>query len=340
MKINTIHCFLVHPAKSVDTQPDIGGTTVPKSGKLYLMLESIFERAKEECSTEISFNHNMDGKQQNDCRDLLLDYIQKPHLPRGRKIALRLQAVTTNKSGLGLLFLMVGQENQHAKLVLSRFPADQGILAEERKDSLSVEFLEKVFMKSATSYKAVFFEDQVTTTGFWIGRAVDKQINNPSEIVARYWIRDFLASDLRTTAAAGTKRLAVALRDAISSLDDTVAKNEISAAVTLAPSLSGRTTTIDQFCDRFGLSPTTREAVRKAVRNDALMAETFQFDGTEFGRFIAYRLVELDNGATLSAESSQFDSVFSKEQTAKNDGRIRFATVGRVVDERLRKSKV
>jgi|SRR5581483_420070 len=166
MELKTIHCFLVHPAKHEESQPAIGGTAVPKRGQLFTMLNGIFEKAESDCRTDISFNHAADGKQQNGCRDLFLAYIKSHSIKDGRKIALRLQAVTTQKSGLGLLFLMLGHDDKRAKIVLSRFPADQGILAEERKDSLTVEFLEKVFMKSATAYKAACYIGKLTDADF------------------------------------------------------------------------------------------------------------------------------------------------------------------------------
>src|SRR5262245_51986031 len=114
------------------------------------MPRGIFDRSDVECDTEISFNHNAQGIQQNDSMDLLLSYVGSRTLANSRKIAARLQTMTTHKSGLGLLFLMYRNDGSDSKLVLSRFPADQGILAEESKDQLKVEFLEKVFMKSAT----------------------------------------------------------------------------------------------------------------------------------------------------------------------------------------------
>ena len=70
MQLQTIHCFLAHPGKHMPEQPTIGGTSVPKQGKLYSMLKNIYDTAESDCRTEISFNPTSDGKQQNDCRDL------------------------------------------------------------------------------------------------------------------------------------------------------------------------------------------------------------------------------------------------------------------------------
>jgi hypothetical protein len=235
---------------------------------------------------------------------------------------------------------MLGQETGKVRLVLSRFPADQGIAAEERKDSLNLEFLEKVFLKSATAYKAAVFSGKSDLAAVWVGRAVDKQINNPGDQIAHYWIRDFLASALRTTAAAGTKRLAIALRAAMLHLTDAEVKSEIAAAVTLVGSVAGKTLTGVQFCSQFGLSPDATEAIRSAFKDDQLMSESFKFDAEEFKRHIAFRSVELSNGAILTAEASRFENVFKQEPAGPADREVRITTQGRVVDERLRRAKV
>jgi hypothetical protein len=339
MKLNTIHCFLAHPAKGEDPQPSIGGTSVPMRGRLYYMLKGIFDRSDIDCSTEISFDHNALGLQQNDCRDLLLSFLASRTLNNGRKIALRLQGMTNHKSGLGLLFVMYGNDRKASKVVLSRFPADHGILAEESKDQLRVEFLEKVFMKSAKAYKAAAYEWDGTPTGMWIGRAVDRQINNPQQELAHYWIRAFLASELRTTSAQGTRRLAVALRTAINQLEDAQAKAELTAAVTLARGLNRQTTSGANFLTHFGLSDGAKAAVTDAVGHDSLLNENFQFDAAEFEKHAAFRSMELSNGGILSAEAARFDQVFHQERVDGSNNEIRVTTQGQIVDERLRKVK-
>lgn len=323
----------------MNEQPTIGGASVPTRGQLFRMLSGIFDNSEKDCRIEINFNHNSDGNQQNDCRDLLLAYIKSHRVEDGRAIATRLQGVTTQKSGLGLLFLILAGDGQQAKLVLSRFPADQGILAEERNDRLTVEFLEKVFMKSATAYKAAIYSGKVSDTAFWKGRAVDKQINIPGDHLANYWIRHFLASDFQTTAAAGSRRLALALRDAMHSSTDQKVKMEIAAAVTLSAGLAGRTISAQEFCQHFRFSGRTTEAIKKIVKHDNLMAESFQFDPKEFAHHIAFRSVELDNGGVLTAEASRFDDVFQHELVAQDGKRVRYITEGEIIDQRLRKGR-
>ena len=52
MELQTIHCFLVHPAKREAEQPQIGGAIVPKQGKLFKMLNDVFEKAEKECAID------------------------------------------------------------------------------------------------------------------------------------------------------------------------------------------------------------------------------------------------------------------------------------------------
>ena len=149
MSIERIHSFLVHPAKHSDRQPDIGGAHIPHSGLLYKMLTGVFDRAPEECDIEIVFRPDENGQQKNECRDLMVAYAKQPTVPNGRLLVGRLQQVSTHRSGLGLLFLIKGKEGGNHRLVISRFPADQGVIAQENRQELSVEFIERIFMKSA-----------------------------------------------------------------------------------------------------------------------------------------------------------------------------------------------
>lgn len=186
MAIEQIHTYLVHPCKGDSKAPGLRGTEVSLEGRLFRLLDSIYSRADDECDIEISFNHRSDGSQQNPCRDLITTYLQGPTLLRGRSIATRLQSTTDRRSGLGLLFIIAGTEGRHHKVVISRFPTDIGILAEEGASRLTVKFLERVFMKSATSYKAAMYQDTSFLAGFWRGRAVDKQINSRISEVSNY----------------------------------------------------------------------------------------------------------------------------------------------------------
>jgi len=338
MPIEQVHSYLVHPAKNAEEQPNIGGTRIPRGGSLFRMLNGVFDRASEECNIDIVFRAGGGGEQQNECRDLLVSYVHQPTLVRGRLIASRLQVVSTHRSGLGLLFLMRGQVDGEQRLVISRFPADQGVIAEEKAERLSVEFVERVFMKSAKAYKSALYSSDAPERGFWDGRAVDLQISGPREL-SDYWIREFLLSELRTTGPAGTKRLAIALRHAIHTTEDLVLKHELICAANLMRGQEGRRLSARQLVGQLGLSEAATNALQEAFPRSDLLDEVFQFDRAEFVQHAPYRAVGLDNGALLIAEDARFNQVFEQQPVEQMEGAVRYITEGRVVEEQLRKTK-
>jgi hypothetical protein len=339
MAIDRIHSFLIHPSKNEEEPPAISGTQVTRrAGQVYTMLSGVFDRAPVECDIEIAFTHAADGRQQNDCRDLLIEYIEDTTVFNGRAIANRLQAVSTNRSGLGLLFLMKGSQGDEHQLVISRFPADQGVIAQEKNQQLSVEFIDRVFMKSAKAYKSAYFNGDSLEAGFWDGLAVDRQISGPREL-SDYWIQDFLAADLRTTGPAGTRRVAVALKQAISSSGDPAVRHELMSAANLMRGQHGARRSARQIMGQLGLSPEAVRSIEAAFPRQDLIDEVFQFDREEFQRQATYRAVELDNGALMIAEDARFAQVFHEERVAGQNPRTRYTTEGRIVEESLRKSK-
>ena len=339
MAIEHIHTFMVHPGKGEKEPLPIGGTTITPKGKLSELLNEVYTNSERECDIEISFDHAPDGTQKNDCRDLLIAYLQSPTLVRARHIAERLQKHSDKRPGLGLLFVLSGREGREHKLVISRFPTDSAILAEEQAKSLTIEFLERVFMKSATSYKAAAYQHASLQTGLWTGRTIDKQSNTRFAPASDYWIFDFLASNFLLTPAAGTRRLGKALRDAAKNAADVTTKSEIAAAVTLSKSMKSRQTSISEFMDQFGLSPEAQSAVLNGLRDPAVAEERFRFDQDEFRSQVAFRSVQLDNGGLLTAESAEFDDVFTREVINPRTSEVRYSTRGHVVSERLRKSQ-
>lgn len=302
------------------------------------MLTRIFDRAPTECDIAIAFRPDGNGKQLNECREDFVRYIGNPTLSNGRRIAQRLQDATTHRSGLGLLFLVTGNINGRKRLIVSRFPADQGILAEENREKLTVAFLERVFMKNAKAYKSVMYESDSTSKGFWDGRAVDRQISDPREL-SDYWIREFLASELRTTGPAGTKRIAVALRSATRVAESLEVRHELISVAGLLRNKDGKATTGRKLVEQLGLSPGALEALEHELPRPELMNETFVFEREEFDKHLTYRVVELDNGGVMIAEDEDFGKVFERTIVDEAESVVRYATQGRVIDERLRKTK-
>lgn len=329
-----IHAFLVHPGKNVTPMPTLSGKSLPSSGKLYDLLADIFHAQPDQRDFEVTFRPAKDGTQQNDCRDVIVAFQASPTLTRAKTIAERLQSVTDNRSGMGLLFLMSGQHGTRFRILISRFPANQAIMADIDSNGLDVKFLEQVFIKRMTAYKALMIEDPSPATTFWIGTATDRQAGGSPENISSYWLDDFLEADFSETPRAGTRRLAEALKKAVRANPVLSVKAEIAAAVSLAPSVfKNKTTSIDQFCNHFALSTDAQDSIKSQLSKPALSAKTFKFDTKEFKKKVPYRTIEMETGAILTAPSDQFDKVF--DVTTKANGLVEYTTRGRVADQRM-----
>jgi hypothetical protein len=336
MRLSKIGSFLIAPGKNLEEPSDVEGTFLPLKGSLHRMLVEIFDRSNRECQLPIRFVMAPDGTQSNRARQLIIEFIQHPSVASAKPLAEGLRDVTTNKSGLGLLFLLLGSDAKAHKLVLSRFPADQGVVAEATRGTLTVEFIERVFMKSAASYKAALYEGTSFDAHFWSGSVVDKQLNMTTHQAANYWIREFLASDFETTSKAGTKRFAVALRDASRSVQDPDTKHELVAASMLVKGLANQVLTINQILERFNLSEPARQAVISKLPYPALADDAFLLDPAEFVAHAAFASVELHTGGILLAPPDRFEEVFKREPVNPARQEYRFTTSGRIVDEKVR----
>jgi hypothetical protein len=340
MPVTRGHGFLVHPskaeAKAARAQPNIGGVEVgPQAGKLFGMLSRVFDKAHDECTIDIAFLPDTKGQQVNDVCTLLKTYLKHPNLRTARKIAERLQSVTTHRSGLGLLFLMAGSDGNGSRLVIARFPADEGIAATETSRTLILEFLERVFMKSAFSYKAALYRAASPSAGFWDGAAVDRQLNEGA--ISQYWIGEFLASQFRTGGPAGTRRLAIALKKAIRTTTDANVREELWSAARLMRNQAAVSTSAAMILQNLGLSDEAVDQITQALPRRELLSETFKFDRDEFDSHVAYRSIELDNGGVMVADNEHFEKVFRSEKLRGTADEFRFTTQGKIVNQQTRK---
>jgi hypothetical protein len=336
MQLTTIISFLITPGKNIIPIPAVQGTSIATTGKLHQMLLNVFDKSDVECFLPIRFVMSPEGKQENPARDLIISFCNDPSMDNGQSLAERLCAVTTNKSGLGLLFIMLGFGDQSKKLVLSRFPADQGIVAETSKGNLTVEFIEQIFMKSSAFYKAATYTGISYDQDFWHGLAVDKQLNTSTQQAANYWIREFLASDFVTTSEQGTKRFAIALRDASRSTQDASIKHEIFATSMLSTNLNGQSVSINNILERYQLSKAAKECIVSKLSYEDLANDAFVFDNMEFLSHAAFASVELNNGGILMAPPDTFNNVFVRERLPDKELEYSFKTEGKIIEERIR----
>jgi hypothetical protein len=87
MPVQHLHTFVVHPRKGEDGPAQVNGTTLTLQGKMFDLLSNIFVKSEQDSDIEITFSPTADGKQQNDCRDLICAYLDDPTLAHGRAIA-------------------------------------------------------------------------------------------------------------------------------------------------------------------------------------------------------------------------------------------------------------
>lgn len=339
MPITHLHSYLVHPGKKVAALKlaPIAGTDVPLAGKLYEMMSEIYNDKNEKDKIKVRFISN---KKQNDARDLLVEYAKTPDLPFGRKLAERLQSVTDGTPGIGLLFLIRGIENTSTRTVVSRFPADVGIVAEVKKSGLSVAFLEEVFMKNSKRYKAAVYEDTNLATGYWKGRIVDRQIGQGvMRSVSDYWLVDFLASESFTTPVSGSKRLAQIFDDAVKQATDAGVRDELISTAKLIPNLSGNVVSPESVVKHFSLSTESEKQILSSAKSPDLYAEKFKLDRDAFTSILSFETIELDNGAVLSAPSGQFDEVWTQQLVDESKGLRLYQTKGLPTERKFRKTK-
>ena len=329
-----IHAFLIHPGKNEENSTVPNGKMLSGTGKLFDLLANIFHAPTDAGGFEVTFRHAPDGSQQNDCRDLMIALQQNATLNNAQALARRLQSVTDKRSGIGLLFLMTGQHGSRERVVISRFPANEAILAEIDESGLEVELLEQVFIRQLSAYKAILLEDDDPPNEFWTGLATDRQAGGAAENISGYWLEDFLTAEFSDTPKAGTQRLAEALRKAAKASPDLSVKGEIAAAVSLAPSaLQGQAVSVNSFCAHFGLSDNAIDIVRNQLKKPSLAGKTFVFDSDEFKKRVPYRSVQMKNGAILKAPSEDFNAVFDVEENG--DGEVTYSTTGKVSDQRM-----
>ena len=234
---------------------------------------------------------------------------------------------------MGLLFFVLGGTGDH-EVVISRFPADEGILAEPHESTLDVEFVERIFMKNEAFYKAALYRGKSLKGDFWDGMVVDKQASMGHS--ASYWIRDFLRSDFKTTSKAGSMRLAIALREAAKAAPSLETKQQIVSAMTLIQGFANRTLSPRLMFDRFAFSDDAKDIITAKLPNEATLDAAFALDIDEFRRHAAFRSVELDTGAILTAPAERFDAAFERKTLDQDKALVRFTATGHVTDEKVK----
>ncbi len=338
MQLTHTYSALVHPMSNTNASDPIKQVSGIQPGRLLDMLRDIFERARIECDIDLVFNQDTLRAQNNECRRILMEFLRNESNQNGEQIARRLQSVTPQQSGSALLFLLCGTDDDgNHQLVVSRFPAESGILAQETGQVLSLNFIEQVFLKNASAYKSAVFKTEHTSADFPDGRAMDGQMRATGK-PAEYWVRKFLDSELLTTDASGTKFVAKAVDEAIKNEADFELKQELLAASTIIRGFDGMTRSADDILQTLPLTVPAVQAITSRLSRPESSVDVFTFSVDEYDKYVRYQTVELDNGATLTAVNGDFSDVF-QEEIVSDDGRVRFTTEGKILDRRIRRAK-
>jgi hypothetical protein len=336
MEIINILSFLVSPGKNLENPPSVKGSIIPLNGNLYNMINDIFKKSDNECDIAIHFMPEENGVQNNEVRNNLIAFINDPSVDRGRSLGERLRDHTNKISGMALFFIILGKENNNIKIVLSRFPAGQGIMAEPHEDTLRVDFIERVFMKNSKYYKAALYNDSSLVGGFWKGVSIDKQVNEANHQIARYWIHGFLKSNFETTSKQGTRLFAIAIREAARKASSVREQEQLIALAILSGGLSGQDVTINAISNRYNLSEKTKELLFSQLPYRELISEHFILDEEELSKQLVITSVELDTGAILTAPPDLFDHCFVRENLAGEQDKVRFIADGIIISETIR----
>lgn len=340
MRNTTIFSFLIHPNKGAETPVVPIGSAISGTEKIGAILSRLSEDAERECDISIIFSIGDDGEKSNTMHDLLVQFCSDPTIGNGESIAYKLGMCTTKTSGQCLLFLIHKSDPEgNVILVLSRFPAEFGILAESLDKKLQLEYVEQVFMKSHNRYKAVIYKGKPVSNGLWVGKATDKQITYGAEELANYWIYEFLESTYKDSSAHGTMRFAVALKQAVNSSDNFATKTELVTIALQMPSYNNESTSIEKLIEKSHLSEYAKNLIIKSLSNPQTSKIEFIFSTEEFFKHVRYTSIELDNGGILFAPLDKFNKVFnlSKLDNVNKPSEVLVTTQGKIVNRQLRK---
>jgi hypothetical protein len=331
MQIDSIYSVLVPPLKHHDAEPLQGGE-IPLNGELYNLLQAAFVASPKECSIPIMFPSD---NQVHAVRQMLQELVRHPSLDRTKELFVQLSTISTHVAGLALCFVMIGHADRKHVLYIARFPATEAIRTQLGK-KFRVELVKDIYMKSSRTYKAALFIDSSIANGFWTGSATDKQINSPTQEVARYWIYGFLRAEFEISSKSGSFMFARSLCGLLNGNLQGESKQQLIALSTLMVNQDGRTISMKEMCERIRVPEELRQQVADSLENKAAFQTQFQFDLEEFSKTFAFRSEYLDNGAVLTAPSAKFADCFAKEQLAGTN-RIRYATEGILLNVKMKK---
>lgn len=322
--ISKVFCYLSPVGKGVEPFPlnEIRSFEILKSDQMWNKLGEVIKNIDKTCEIDMKFIS--DGtKQKNETRDEIINLMKKESLEKGIPLIERLSKNTDKSCKIGLVFIVLGKNNNKDFILIARYPSEEGIVL---KQTNQVEVVKDVFLKNSHRYKLAFFEDESLQGGFWKGKAVDKQINDSSnsKLISDYWIKNFLNCELELTETQGSKLLGKALRKLLN--DDSTPETDkdiINSIASSAKLLNGQSNSINSFLKNLSISNDNRNRILDALPSRAIAEQVFKFNSEIIAGEYNLKALYLDNGGIVMAPTDSFDKVFTTETVDKETVCIR-----------------
>ena len=329
VKINKIFGFFVPVGKEIDNIDDstILGSEILSSNKLFTKLSDLFSNSKNDCDIKISFIAKTD-RQDNEVRDSIMKLCNRFTMENCKPLVKSLIYLTDKKIKEGLLFFIYAKDHTDKKLMIARFPSEEGITVKFEGGEYVFEVIDDVFLKNSRKYKAVYYQSSVDD--FWSGYAVDKQINDYKlKEISNYWVKDFLQSELDLNSKRGSMKLAQAIRKTITETKDDSVKNELISVTPFVKNINAQVVSIKSFFDKMNVSEKTKNEVMTKIDNQKLCGIAFQFDSETFTENCNYVIHILDNGAGIMAPAADYSMLWQEE--VADSGKSKYSTEGKKI---------
>jgi hypothetical protein len=276
-----------------------------KESKTTAYLFKIFDAALDKGRTEIAFES--DGKQGNDVRNHLLSIAvatetrKKSH--HAKRLAVHLQEQTDQRNGKGLFVIMIGKKARSTRIVLLRFKGDEGLYNHGK--TLNVDYIPEVFTKRSQHYKLAVYEDMLSSTAFWKGFSVDKQIAaNTYKTVSLFWVEKFLLSKTALTPAQGTLEFSKVIKNILAQTKDLDDQEAIITGVMNLRSKKNIQTSLSSFCETY-LSPELTKKIKEQINND-FFNSVFEVNGEVYQKELGKTVLTIQDGIIAFVPTFQY----------------------------------
>jgi hypothetical protein len=339
MTIEKIFCVFSPVGKKDEGnwKDKIKHTEIKSDHAIYAQMMKIANNVKTECDLNIIFKSD-EEKQKNIVRNMIIDIMAKKDIVSVLPLIERLSQFTDNKSKSGLVFILLGTIEDKNYFLISRYPAEEGIIFNKGKGKIDVEILDEVFLKNSHRYKLAFFEGKSLAGEFWKGLAIDKQINEASTSIretSEYWLGDFLQCSLEMTNKRGSTLFAKSLRVVLGDDISEKSKEDVVKMTLGLNKYNKKKISINKILEENQVEKDLAEKIISKLPNKEVAEKVFQFSLNDFSSIFNLRVKYLDTGAILVAPNERFGEIFT-QINLQEKGLVRYTTEGVTTNETVR----